>query len=87
MMKAVSLLRMTLPTRKNLDLLNIHELVCILSILNRGFALCSTIQTLIDYFNSIFHNLYFNVSLSVSEIEKINITLLSQFGFKKPHHF
>lgn len=61
MKKFVSLLRMTFTTRKNLDLVNIHELVCVVSAVNRTFALCSNMQTLIDYFNSIFHNFYFNV--------------------------
>lgn len=61
MKKFVSLLRMTFPTRKNSDLVNIRELVCIVIAVNRAFAQCSNMQTLIDYFNSVFHNFYFNV--------------------------
>lgn len=61
MKKFVSLPRMTVTTRKDLDSVNIHGLVCIVIAVNRAFAQCRNMQTLIDYFNSIFHNFYFNV--------------------------
>lgn len=47
--------------KEKFRLSNIRELVCIVIAVNRAFAQCSNMQTLIDYFNSVFHNFYFNV--------------------------
>lgn len=81
----VSLLRMTFTTRKNLDLVNIHELVCIQS---TEHLHCVAICRLIDYFNSIFHNFYFNViTFSLQKLRKSILLYCLSVVFKKPHQF
>lgn len=79
---------MIFPTRNNLDLVNIHELVCIVSALNRAFALCSNMETPIDYFNSVFHNFYFNViTFSLGKLRRSILLYCLSVVFKKTHQF